>query len=202
MDSIEIIYYNLEDEREESLSRSGLQKFVHFRKGGKFVDFRLNSKSLKEIIEENVRQDYFHSWIFNLGATIFFDNLDFVFTKIQLIRLLGNKVEEKDILEIFNCYNNFKYSINDIREIAKEENQEKVYLTVCRLCGDYECGVGGIFVKKEKNKIIWDFNSFYGVIEDEEFQYKYEFDAIEYIYELYEFERYYKQLLEEKDQTT
>lgn len=216
MDSIEIIYYDLKAEIYKPPKSDSLINLINsnpggswtvgenglFRKGGKFVDFRLNGKSLKERIEENLNCKYFDNQIFNLGSTIFFDNLDFAPTKIQIFRLLGKTIREKEIQEVYEFYNNKNHSLEYIQWMAQQEDDNLVFLTVCRACGDYDCGVDPIKIKKEKNKFIWDFSSFYnGIeIENENLQYEYEFDAIEYITELYSFEKYFKQLIIEKKQ--
>jgi hypothetical protein len=211
VDSIEIIYYNIEKEIHPLKAESSLlDKIVSnpggswtvgenclFRPGGKFLDFRLNSKSLKETIEENLSERYFDNQIFNLGATIFFNNIDFIFPKIQLIRLMGNIIQENDILNIYNNFNNKKHSLDYIRQVVGEERNEYVSLTVCRSCGDYECGLGPIKVERVKDKIRWDLDPLCrgSEIENEHFQYEYEFDLIEYKSELESFEKYYQELL-------
>lgn len=213
MDSIEIIYYDLPEEVYKLKKGLSLAEKIYnnprgswtvgenslYRQGGLFVDFRLNGESLKEIIEEKLNDKYFDSQIFNLGTSLFFGTMDYSFIRMQIIRLMGNVIQEKDILDIYKNFNNKKRTLQEIRRSAKQEDKKFVHLTVCRSCGDYYCGTGNIIVERSENAISWDLSQLYNGVEYErdDLQYKYQFDAIEYIYEFHSFEKYVQELLEE-----
>lgn len=209
MDSIEIIFYDIEEEIHPLKAGSSLLEKIEsnsggnwtvrgdtlFRPGGRFLDFRLNGKSLKETIEENLSEDYFGNQIFNLGATIFFKNFDLIFPRIQRIRLSGNNIQENDILDIYHNFNNKKHSLDFIKNVVSREEKDYVALTICRSCGDYACGGGYIKIKKMDNVILWDLDPIcQGVKTEDNFKYEYKFDWDEYKSELDAFEQYYSEL--------
>lgn len=167
------------------------------RNSGKTIelDFVLNGQSLKEMIEE-ISPEFFQHYCFSLGFTILHDRPWYLEEKFLLLSMAGISKKDFDFRHLIENYNVPSGWTGGPCFLISEYPWEGYPLLACAWDG-FEDIFFGINISSKKDRVYWDFASFYGYFQRKSFRglrlkNLYQFEKEQYLAELNAFETQYK----------